>query len=72
MRSFHINLKQGTPIFVWYAFGAALDYMNAIGFEELPSTAWVIRNMPTQEFVKNYGSKFMVLTKNKTSVISFK
>ena len=66
------KFEAGTPnICGGIAFGAALDYMNAIGFEEIAKYEHVLLEYATQELLKIDGLKIYGTAKNKTSVISF-
>jgi cysteine desulfurase/selenocysteine lyase len=66
------KFEAGTPnICGGIAFGAALDYMNAIGFEEIAMYEHQLLEYATQELLKIEGLKIYGTAKNKTSVISF-
>ncbi|WP_282112458.1 aminotransferase class V-fold PLP-dependent enzyme [Maribacter stanieri] len=66
------KFEAGTPnICGGIAFGAALDYMNAIGFEEIAKYEHELLEYATQELLKIEGLKIYGTAKNKTSVISF-
>ncbi|WP_339626389.1 cysteine desulfurase [uncultured Maribacter sp.] len=66
------KFEAGTPnICGGIAFGAALDYMNAIGFEEIAKYELELLEYATQELLKINGLKIYGTAKNKTSVISF-
>ncbi|MEP2239804.1 MAG: cysteine desulfurase [Maribacter sp.] len=66
------KFEAGTPnICGGIAFGAALDYMNAIGFEEIAKYEHELLEYATQELLKIDGLKIYGTAKNKTSVISF-
>ena len=66
------KFEAGTPnICGGIAFGAALDYMNAIGFEEIAKYEHELLEYSTQELLKIEGLKIYGTAKNKTSVISF-
>ena len=66
------KFEAGTPnICGGIAFGAALDYMNAIGFEEIAKYEQALLEYATQELLKIDGLKIYGTAKNKTSVISF-
>lgn len=66
------KFEAGTPnICGGIAFGAALDYMNAIGFEEIAKYEHALLEYATQELLKIDGLKIYGTAKNKTSVISF-
>ncbi|MUH35042.1 cysteine desulfurase [Zobellia amurskyensis] len=67
------KFEAGTPnICGGIAFGAALDYMNAIGFEAIAAYEHELLEYATQELLKIEGLKIYGTAKNKTSVISFK
>ncbi|RRQ49932.1 cysteine desulfurase [Maribacter algicola] len=66
------KFEAGTPnICGGIAFGAALDYMNSIGFEEIAKYEHELLLYATQELLKIDGLKIYGTAKNKTSVISF-
>ena len=66
------KFEAGTPnICGGIAFGAALDYMNGVGFEEVAKYEHELLEYATQELLKIDGLKIYGTTKNKTSVISF-
>ncbi|WP_289060120.1 cysteine desulfurase [uncultured Zobellia sp.] len=66
------KFEAGTPnICGGIAFGAALDYMNAIGFEAIAQYEHELLGYATQELLKIEGLKIYGTAKNKTSVISF-
>ncbi|WP_324024635.1 cysteine desulfurase [Maribacter sp. BPC-D8] len=66
------KFEAGTPnICGGIAFGAALDYMNAIGFDEIAKYEHELLEYATQELLKIDGLKIYGTAKNKTSVISF-
>ena len=66
------KFEAGTPnICGGIAFGAGLDYMNAIGFEEIAKYEHELLEYATQELLKIDGLKIYGTAKNKTSVISF-
>jgi len=66
------KFEAGTPnICGGIAFGAALDYMNAIGFEAIASYENELLAFATTELLKIDGLKIYGTAKNKTSVISF-
>ncbi|SIQ06851.1 aminotransferase class V-fold PLP-dependent enzyme [Maribacter ulvicola] len=66
------KFEAGTPnICGGIAFGAALDYMNAIGFEEIAKYEHELLAYATQELLKIDGLKIYGTAENKTSVISF-
>lgn len=66
------KFEAGTPnICGGIAFGAALDYMNAIGFEAIAEYEHGLLEYATQKLLKIDGLKIYGTAKNKTSVISF-
>ncbi|MDO1513032.1 cysteine desulfurase [Maribacter confluentis] len=66
------KFEAGTPnICGGIAFGAALDYMNAIGFDEIANYEHELLEYATQELEKIDGLKIYGTAKDKTSVISF-
>lgn len=66
------KFEAGTPnICGGITFGAAIDYMNAIGFNEIASYETNLLNYATQELNSIDGLKIYGISKNKTSVISF-
>jgi cysteine desulfurase/selenocysteine lyase len=66
------KFEAGTPdICGGIAFGAALDYMNAIGFKEIEAYEHELLEYATAELLKIDGLKIYGTAKNKTSVISF-
>jgi len=66
------KFEAGTPnICGGIAFGAALDYMTAIGFEEIAKYEHELLEYATEELLKIDGLKIYGTAKNKTSVISF-
>ena len=66
------KFEAGTPnICGGIAFGAGLDYMNAIGFEEIAKYEHELLEYATQELLKIDGLKIYGTAKNKTAVISF-
>ncbi|PIB28666.1 aminotransferase class V-fold PLP-dependent enzyme [Maribacter sp. 4G9] len=66
------KFEAGTPnICGGISFGAALDYMNSIGFEEIAKYEHELLLYATQELLKIDGLKIYGTAKNKTSVISF-
>ncbi|MGB3151606.1 MAG: cysteine desulfurase [Maribacter sp.] len=66
------KFEAGTPnICGGIAFGAALDYMNAIGFGAIAEYEHELLTYATQELLKIDGLKIYGTAKNKTSVISF-
>ena len=66
------KFEAGTPnICGGIAFGAAIDYMNSVGFNEISSYEEELLEYGTQELLKIEGLKIYGILKEKTSVISF-
>ncbi len=66
------KFEAGTPnICGGIAFGAAIDYMNSIGFDNIADYENEILEYATQELLKIEGLKIYGTLNNKTSVISF-
>ena len=66
------KFEAGTPnICGGIAFGAALDYMNSIGFDAIAKYEHELLQYATKELLKIEGLKIYGTAKNKTSVISF-
>ena len=66
------KFEAGTPnICGGIAFGAALDYMNTIGFKNIASYEEELLKYATAELLKIDGVKIFGTTKHKTAVISF-
>ena len=66
------KFEAGTPnICGGIAFGAALDYMNTIGFDKVAAYEHELLEYATAELLKIDGLKIYGTAKNKTSVISF-
>lgn len=66
------KFEAGTPnICGGIAFGAALNYMDAIGFSEIAAYEHELLEYATQELLSIDGLKIYGTAKNKTSVISF-
>jgi len=66
------KFEAGTPnICGGIAFGAALDYMNAIGFDKIASYEKELLDYGTEKLLEIEGLKIYGTSKNKTSVISF-
>jgi cysteine desulfurase/selenocysteine lyase len=66
------KFEAGTPnICGGIAFGAALDYMNNIGFNEIASYEHELLDYATKRLLDIEGLKIYGTSKNKTSVISF-
>ncbi|MGB2685928.1 MAG: aminotransferase class V-fold PLP-dependent enzyme, partial [Olleya sp.] len=53
------------------AFGAALDYMNAIGFDKIATYEKELLDYGTEKLLEIEGLKIYGTSNNKTSVISF-
>tara|TARA_R110002012_G_scaffold88806_1_gene218380 strand:- start:241 stop:1455 length:1215 start_codon:yes stop_codon:yes gene_type:complete len=66
------KFEAGTPnICGGIAFGAAIDYMNAIGFEEIAAYEHELLDYATKELLDIEGLKIFGTSKDKTSVVSF-
>lgn len=66
------KFEAGTPnICGGIAFGAGLDYMNAIGFDNIASYEAALLEYGTAELLKIEGVKIYGTTAEKTAVISF-
>ncbi len=66
------KFEAGTPnICGGIAFGAALDYMNSIGFDNIAAYENDLLAYGTQRLLEIEGLKIYGTSKNKTSVISF-
>jgi len=66
------KFEAGTPnICGGIAFGAGLDYMNAVGFENIASYEHELLEYGTKELLKIKGLKIYGTTAKKTAVISF-
>ncbi|AWX44640.1 Cysteine desulfurase [Flagellimonas maritima] len=66
------KFEAGTPnICGGIGFGAALDYMNRIGFENIASYEDELLQYATEQLLAIEGLKIYGTAKNKTSVISF-
>lgn len=66
------KFEAGTPnICGGIAFGAALDYMNAIGFEDISNYENKLLSYATSELLKIEGLRIYGTAEQKTSVISF-
>jgi len=66
------KFEAGTPnICGGIAFGAALDYMNSIGFDNIAKYENELLNYATLKLLEIDGLKIYGTAKNKTSVISF-
>ncbi|WP_299394433.1 cysteine desulfurase [uncultured Gelidibacter sp.] len=66
------KFEAGTPnICGGIAFGAAIDYMNTIGFDKIAAYEHELLDYATAELLKIEGLKIYGTAKEKTSVISF-
>ncbi|MFD1062720.1 aminotransferase class V-fold PLP-dependent enzyme [Winogradskyella litorisediminis] len=66
------KFEAGTPnICGGIAFGAALDYMNAIGFDAIAAYENELLEYATEKLLQIEGLKIYGTAENKTSVISF-
>lgn len=66
------KFEAGTPnICGGIAFGAALDYMNAIGFEKIAAYEQELLNYATEKLQEIEGLKIYGVSEEKTAVISF-
>ena len=66
------KFEAGTPnISGGIAFGAAIDYMNGIGFENISKYEQELLDYGTQQLMQIDGLKIYGTTTHKTSVISF-
>ncbi|TXD50017.1 aminotransferase class V-fold PLP-dependent enzyme [Polaribacter sp. IC073] len=66
------KFEAGTPnICGGIAFGAAIDYMNEVGFDNIASYEHELLEYGTQELLKIEGLKIYGTTAEKTAVISF-
>lgn len=66
------KFEAGTPnICGGIAFGAAIDYMNAVGFDNIATYEHELLDYATSELLKIEGLKIFGTSKDKTSVISF-
>ncbi|WP_405610332.1 aminotransferase class V-fold PLP-dependent enzyme [Polaribacter sp. Asnod1-A03] len=66
------KFEAGTPnICGGIAFGAAIDYMNAVGFDNIAEYENELLEYGTQELLKIEGLKIYGTSKEKTAVISF-
>ena len=66
------KFEAGTPnICGGIAFGAAIDYMNSIGFKNIANYEHELLEYDTQKLSKINGLKIYGTSKQKTSVISF-
>jgi len=66
------KFEAGTPnICGGIAFGAALDYMNSIGFDDIAKYEHELLKYATQKLLEIDGLKIYGTAENKTAVISF-
>ncbi len=66
------KFEAGTPnIAGGIVFGAAIDYMNAIGFDAIAAYENELLDYATKQLLEIEGLKIYGTSKNKTSVISF-
>ena len=66
------KFEAGTPnICGGIAFGAAVDYMNAVGFEQIATYEHQLLDYATDKLLQIEGLKIYGTAKEKTSVISF-
>ncbi|WP_282041984.1 aminotransferase class V-fold PLP-dependent enzyme [Winogradskyella flava] len=66
------KFEAGTPnVCGGIAFGAALDYMNAIGFDNIAKYENTLLDYATEQLLQVDGLKIYGTAKEKTSVISF-
>ncbi len=66
------KFEAGTPnICGGIAFGASLDYMNSIGFDEIATYENELLEYATKKLLEINGTKIYGTSKNKTAVISF-
>ncbi|WP_343486995.1 cysteine desulfurase [Allomuricauda sp. d1] len=66
------KFEAGTPnVCGGIAFGAAIDYMNSIGFEEIAAYEHELLKYATEQLLQIEGLKIYGTAKEKTSVISF-
>ncbi|WP_335972765.1 cysteine desulfurase [Gaetbulibacter jejuensis] len=66
------KFEAGTPnICGGIAFGAAIDYMNAIGFDAIANYEHELLEYATEKLLAIDGLKIYGTSKNKTSVVSF-
>ena len=66
------KFEAGTPnICGGIAFGAAIDYMNAIGFEHIAAYEYELLTYATQKLKEIEGLRIYGESKHKTAVISF-
>ncbi|CAN0361931.1 unnamed protein product, partial [Ectocarpus sp. 4 AP-2014] len=66
------KFEAGTPnICGGIAFGAAIDYMNSIGFDNIARYEHQLLEYTTKKLLEIEGLKIYGTAKNKTSVISF-
>ena len=66
------KFEAGTPnICGGIAFGAAIDYMNGVGFDKIAAYEHELLNYATEKLLAIKGLKIYGTAKEKTSVISF-
>jgi cysteine desulfurase/selenocysteine lyase len=66
------KFEAGTPnICGGIAFGAALDYMNSVGFKDIAAYENELLEYATEKLLKIEGLKIFGTSNNKTAVISF-
>jgi len=66
------KFEAGTPnICGGIAFGAAIDYLNGIGFDEISTYEHELLDYATKKLLEIEGLKIYGTSKNKTAVISF-
>jgi cysteine desulfurase/selenocysteine lyase len=66
------KFEAGTPnICGGIAFGAAIDYLNALGFDSIATYEHELLEYATKKLLEIEGLKIYGTSKNKTSVISF-
>ena len=66
------KFEAGTPnICGWIAFGAALDYMNSLGFVAITQYENELLEYATAQLLTIHGLRIYGTSENKTSVISF-
>ena len=66
------KFEAGTPnISGGIAFGAAIDYLNTIGFDAIENYEHTLLNYATQKLLEIEGLKIYGTSKHKTSVVSF-
>ncbi|MGC1631683.1 MAG: cysteine desulfurase [Gelidibacter sp.] len=66
------KFEAGTPnICGGIAFGAAIDYMNAVGFEQIAAYEHELLEYATKQLLEIKGLRIYGTSKRKTSVVSF-